>query len=198
MHKHLTAERRWHAWAQQPPRPWRIGQRLYRNSLMIDDGVAYLGLLPFKLNLWTAIDLADLPLVQRFNWRADVGRRGRIYARCDEQPRVMLHRLLMGTPDGYDTDHIDHNTLNNVRSNLRIVTHAQNQQNLAGPRLANPSGVRGVSRHTNGWGKFYWRASVNVGGHQYHRRFPYTDEGKQAAIEAVHQMRAEYMPHSTN
>jgi hypothetical protein len=40
-----------------------------------------------------------------------------------------LHRIIMGEPDGFEVDHINHNRLDNRFSNLRVVTHAQNQLN---------------------------------------------------------------------
>ena len=56
-----------------------------------------------------------------------------------------LHRLIMGTPDiKYDVDHINHDLLDNRKSNLRVTTKSQNQMNN---KLAknNTSGVTGVS-----------------------------------------------------
>lgn len=40
-----------------------------------------------------------------------------------------LHRLVAGTPDGMETDHINGDGLYNRRCNLRIVTHRQNALN---------------------------------------------------------------------
>lgn len=40
-----------------------------------------------------------------------------------------LHRLVMNTPNGLETDHRDGNGLNNSKSNLRIATHRQNALN---------------------------------------------------------------------
>ena len=51
----------------------------------------------------------------------------------------------MGTPDiKYDVDHINHDLLDNRKSNLRVTTKSQNQMNN---KLAknNTSGVTGVS-----------------------------------------------------
>jgi hypothetical protein len=40
-----------------------------------------------------------------------------------------MHRIIMNPANGFEVDHIDGNGLNNQRSNLRIVTRRQNQQN---------------------------------------------------------------------
>lgn len=40
-----------------------------------------------------------------------------------------MHRLIANTPDGFVTDHIDRNGLNNQRANLRIATFSQNIAN---------------------------------------------------------------------
>lgn len=43
-----------------------------------------------------------------------------------------LHRVIMGDiPAGMEIDHINRNTLDNRRDNLRIVTRSQNLQNRA-------------------------------------------------------------------
>lgn len=48
-----------------------------------------------------------------------------------KQPKesVYMHRIIMNTPDGMVTDHIDGNGLNNQKSNLRICTQAENNLN---------------------------------------------------------------------
>lgn len=58
-----------------------------------------------------------------------------------------LHRILMGEPPGLYVDHINHDTLDNQRANLRVVTNAQNMQNRRGANAGSVTGVRGVSWH---------------------------------------------------
>ena len=41
-----------------------------------------------------------------------------------------LHRLIMGNPKGLVIDHINHNTLDNRKCNLRAVTPAENYYNM--------------------------------------------------------------------
>lgn len=57
-----------------------------------------------------------------------------------------LHRLIMNPDPGFVVDHIDRDPTNNLRSNLRIVTHSQNLYN-SNTSSANSSGSKGVSVH---------------------------------------------------
>lgn len=51
----------------------------------------------------------------------------------DGKPRgVFMHRQIMDTPDDKITDHINGDILDNRKSNLRIVTHAENNMNRPG------------------------------------------------------------------
>ncbi len=47
----------------------------------------------------------------------------------DNYKRIMLHRFIMGAVDGEIIDHINKDTLDNRRENLRFCTHAENMRN---------------------------------------------------------------------
>ena len=76
------------------------------------------------------VDTTDLPTVSEYRWRIIDG-----YAGCSlttdtgVRATLHLHSLLMNEP-GLECDHIDGNSCNNLRSNLRIVTHRGNSQNV--------------------------------------------------------------------
>jgi hypothetical protein len=57
---------------------------------------------------------------------------------------IWMHRLIIGTPVGMFTDHIDHNGLNNQKSNLRICTTLDNSRNSLS-RKNSTSKYKGVS-----------------------------------------------------
>ncbi|KYD03484.1 hypothetical protein B4102_3402 [Heyndrickxia sporothermodurans] len=57
---------------------------------------------------------------------------------------VFLHRYLLNAKKNLVVDHINHNTLDNRRSNLRLITRAQNNQNRKGAQVNSESGIRGV------------------------------------------------------
>ena len=94
----------------------------------------------------TLVDDEDYELFKIYTWwlRND----GSKYAITDIKingkcKRKSLHRLIMNEPEGFEIDHIDHNGLNNQKSNLRIVTHQQNMMNKRGDRQTS-SKFRGV------------------------------------------------------
>lgn len=87
----------------------------------------------------TIVDDDDYERVRSFKWRYD----GR-YAACDINGKtVLLHRLLIGTPIGKVTDHINGNKLDNRKANLRICTQSQNRANSK-RSATNTSGYKGV------------------------------------------------------
>jgi hypothetical protein len=61
---------------------------------------------------------------------------------------IYLHRYLMDFPKGFEIDHINGNTLDNTRENLRICTHAENTTNRK-KRSDNNSSYKGVSWNKN-------------------------------------------------
>lgn len=63
---------------------------------------------------------------------------------------VRMHREIMQVPKGLIVDHINHDTLDNRRSNLRICTYSQNNFNIR-LRKDNSSGLRGVSKMGDRW-----------------------------------------------
>lgn len=71
-----------------------------------------------------------------------------------------MARYIMNTDKGMNCDHINHNTLDNRRSNLRNCTITENHYNTK-KRLVNTSGLRGVSKHKL-TGK--WEARIRVMG----------------------------------
>lgn len=63
--------------------------------------------------------------------------------------QILLHRELVGAARGEIVDHIDGNTLDNRRFNLRIVHYAGNSRNSIHP--LGRSGYRGVVAHRRGF-----------------------------------------------
>jgi hypothetical protein len=104
---------------------------------------------------------------------------------------IMLHRFLMDSPVGLVVDHINGNTLDNrISENLRVITNAQNMQNLSLKKVGTSSGVRGVqwSKRSNKW---VTKLKVN-GKYVHHATFELLDDAKLAIAAA----RSKYMPYS--
>lgn len=80
------------------------------------------------------------------------------YVRCLRNgKKIYLHRLIMQCPSHLCVDHINHNTFDNRKCNLRIATKQQNNQNVI-PHTA--SGVTGVYQNKKN-NKWYARITVN-------------------------------------
>lgn len=103
-------------------------------------------------NAFAIVDDDDYEWLSQYRWLlyGQSQRSGFEYA-CGQVngKRTYMHRLLAGV-DGLHVDHINGNTLDNRRSNLRAVTPAENARNLHARR---PSrlGVRGIYLQRNSY-----------------------------------------------
>ena len=92
-------------------------------------------ILPLNNSNSTIIDLKSVEKVGEYNWYVtDCGvkkyvRRGYKKGENRSSKLNLLHRFIMDCPINKDIDHIDGDTLNNLKSNLRLCTHQQNMMN---------------------------------------------------------------------
>lgn len=76
------------------------------------------------------VDDEDYDYLTQWKWGIDrYGYARRITTINGKQAQITMHRIINKTPKGMDTDHINHNRLDNRKVNLRTVTHKENQQN---------------------------------------------------------------------
>lgn len=146
------------------------------------------------------IDTEDLDKVKALGVTISVTKKhrnyGGFYAQYHKQigpkkhTKRNLHRYLLGDPVGMVVDHINGNTLDNRKCNLRSITNAENMQNLTGPHSDNSTGYRGVTRDKSGK-RFQAFAQVNKEQH-YLGLFSTAEEANQVAIE----FRKRHMPFS--
>jgi HNH endonuclease/AP2 domain len=135
--------------------------------IRIDGSIAYI---PLTQGHEAIIDTFNVPVVESKNWFAQVNKPGvRIYAFCDDYSgfkpkKVLLHRLIMDAPTGFDVDHINHNTLDNRNANLRLATRSDNMANRAGLDANNTLGFRGLCRTPKG----RYTAKIKCRGQKYH------------------------------
>ena len=83
-----------------------------------------------------SFDEEELPLVESRGWYAKRNRDTNsyyvnAYSRKCTPHTIAFHRVIMSALPGQQVDHIDGNPMNNVKSNLRIVTSQQNACNKA-------------------------------------------------------------------
>lgn len=92
------------------------------------------------------VDDEDFEELNRFKWTAFKARKKYYVIRRDGEGKgFLIHREILKITDAkIEVDHIDGNTLNNTRANLRPVNKSQNMCNRTGVASHNTSGFRGV------------------------------------------------------
>jgi len=137
-----------------------------KNKYRIEGNVVYIEINSPKYGrLEVLIDKEDLELVKQYStWHVHKASNRSYYINTNTKVngkynKLGMHNLIAGTPKGMHTDHIDGNTLNNCKENLRIVTCSQNFQNKKGDR-GTASRFKGVS-----WRKSSkkWSVRIKVG-----------------------------------
>jgi len=86
--------------------------------------------IPLTQGKFALVDDEDFEYLNQWKWCFLPSRSGSGYAiRNGGNSHLMMHRVILNTPSGMETDHINHDKLDNRRSNLRICTKAENNQN---------------------------------------------------------------------
>lgn len=143
---------------------------------------------------YAKVDAQDFDWLSQWTWRlASTGYAERGVRDGGGYRKVQMHREVVGSEaEGLQVDHINRDRADNRRSNLRVVTPAQQAQNQT-PR-ARRSAYRGVTEIRQG---SYWRwvARVQVGGQ---RRYLGVFTTEQAARDACVAARRELMPYAVD
>lgn len=106
------------------------------------------------------VDDADFEWLNRWSWYAQFNGRGKAYAQRDpDSGRVMMHRLIMNAPSHLQVDHMNGDSLDNRRVNLRLCTSVQNAYNR--PKTAKRSAFKGVSRNNVATGGYRAEIAAN-------------------------------------
>jgi hypothetical protein len=94
----------------------------------------------------TIIDKEDWERVLKYRWTVH-NESGSLYVRSSDRSQVRIHRLIMNAPDNMFVDHIDNNTLINIKSNLQICTLQQN----SAKQKSRINSIRGIRFRDNKW-----------------------------------------------
>lgn len=100
------------------------------------------------------LDLDDVEMAGQYHWI--LNKDGYACAWINKCQRT-FHRYVMGEPKTKTIDHINHNKLDNRRSNLRECSAGENNQNRSNTN--NPLGVKGV--YLNEWGTYRAQITIN-------------------------------------
>lgn len=141
------------------------------------------------------IDASDIPLVSDCSWALVATSPGAVYARSSK--KQYMHRVITGAPKGMVVDHLNHDTLDNRRTNLRVGGQRENGLNRLGANKNSTTGVLGVNdqvvtkrgKHGQVWQTRYYYARIMVDGHSVTKCFPHTEEGLRLAAAAAIEMR---------
>ena len=94
---------------------------------------------------YAIVDDEDYEWLSKHKWNCGALRYAvRTLPRLKDKKMVYMHREVNKTPEGMDTDHINGDTLDNRKVNLRTCTRSENMMN-SGLRSDNSSGFKGVS-----------------------------------------------------
>jgi hypothetical protein len=122
------------------------------------------------------IDDDDYDRVSALKWKEVGGYAAHGYKKNGKAHTVYMHRMITSAPLGMKVDHINHDALDNRKSNLRVCTHSQNHMNRV--KLSGTSSLyKGVT-----WNKALrkWKAYISYQGK--FRHIGYFDNEIHAAI----------------
>ena len=126
----------------------------------------------------TIIDIDDVEKCKDLKWSLD--NKGYV---INSKNKIKLHRFIMDCPNDLVIDHINHKTLDNRKSNLRICTKQENVWN-SNVYSNNKSGCKGVFKQDNKYIANYARIYLGT--------FDTYEEAKNAYEEKAKEIQGEF------
>ena len=132
------------------------------------------------VHAYVLVDDADYEWLNQWRWSFHVGYASRSNPFLPEG-RIYMHRLILGLEKGdpRQCDHTSRNKLDNRRSNLMVVTRAENYLNH--PGYVATSAYRGVSWHK---ARSKWRTQIVVANKAHSLGYYESEEDAAAAVRA--------------
>lgn len=95
------------------------------------------------------VNISDIDILKEYRWYGN----GRKYSNSWVSGKhIQMHRFIVDAKKGETVDHINRDTSDNRRCNLRIITQQENSYNFSNYKT-NTSGVQGVTwkKNNNKW-----------------------------------------------
>jgi AP2 domain len=147
-----------------------------------------------KNNGMILVDTKDVTMLRNHSWYIKDSNNDNHYVACKMNGKtIKLHRFLLGvTERKIIVDHLDGNTFNNRRKNLRKTNSTMNNLNCKFSKN-NTSGRTGV-RYSEGQGNrsAYFEAQYRINGKSKTKRFSVKKYGYDEAFRLVEQFREEF------
>lgn len=120
--------------------------------------------IPLTQGKYAIVDDDDYEWLSKYKWLYSHGyasrsRHTKMVRGVRNVWKEFMHRVILNTPEGYFTDHINGNKLDNRRLNLRICNKAQNASNSFKKHDGRTSKYKGVGKIK---GLDRWRARIMV------------------------------------
>ena len=121
--------------------------------------------IPLTKNEFALVDDEDYDFLMRWKWSYARGyaiRANNFKKPCGKRSTniIHMHRVVNNTPDGFETDHINDDKLDNRKDNLRSCTKSENNMNRKSYERSSSKykGVFLVKSNKK------WRASIGING----------------------------------
>ena len=132
------------------------------NTYSIEDNCA---IFEAKNGGFFKIDVEDISKVINYGW--GINKKGYVVASSrhrtkEHRTNLRLHRVITNCPENMVVDHINHDTLDNRKCNLRICSQNENIKNRK-PDRNSKSGIKGVYPE-----KGRWKAIIGLNSKLHH------------------------------